>query len=269
MGKHRAQARGHAHAGVGGGGRFRRIPFGRDPKRLAGVGPCRRVHVELADDAPLLGEGPKRSVLALRLGRCDEGAQHVGEFATGFDPGFALTVAVTFRHHPRIDLDDIVLDGEKRRPCAHCALFRDAYHRFAGVTRRQPGEAAERHRWIEVAIERRDVDDDVIECAERRGLLEPIDGIGAEQNLFALDPFGRQQRGEERRVVLAVAETARKNRAGVVGDVASAAEIDRMFRDTQLKMASACARTSPLSLVISSASCLSAGVTIALAFACS
>src|SRR5271163_1548168 len=74
MGEHRAETDRYAQAGVGGGGRFRGIPFGRDAKRLAGVGPCRRVHVELADDAPLLGEGAERSVLALRLSRGDEGA---------------------------------------------------------------------------------------------------------------------------------------------------------------------------------------------------
>ena len=92
-------------------------------------------------------------------------------------------------------------------------------------------KAAERHRRIDVAVERGNVDDDVIERAERRGLREPIGGIGAEQNLFAFDPLGRQQRGDERRVVLAVAEAARKDRARIIGNVASVAEIDSDIAD--------------------------------------
>src|ERR1700674_793014 len=87
-------------------------------------------------------------------------------------------------------------------------------------------EAAEWHRWIEETVERRDVDDDVVERLQRRRAGELVVRSGPDQHLLADDALGGQQRAQQRRVVLAVAEPAREDRRAVVGDVTPVAEID-------------------------------------------
>ena len=118
------------------------------------------------------------------------------------------------------------LRKRRHRPAARIG-FGGIDDGFAVLLKRQDAERCDQRAAVEIKIEAGDERDDVIEVDECRHSRQRVVVAGIDQNAFAVDPLGLQQRRQKRDVVLAIAIAVREHGLRRVGHHRPAAKLYR------------------------------------------